>query len=250
MKSRSIVRHDDTVNVYLINLDSRQDRLDQARKQLEHFGIDFERVSAVASRPDFSIVHPFVTPSVAAIWLSHVKALSMFLESGSQRALILEDDFLICSRKDELIKRIQLVSDYDLLQVGFLVTNFFDWISYKFVNISDLFFKTLSRYSHLSLPFSKSLSKKFLVYKQDSISLKIVKGNFRAGAHAYIVTRDFAEELLKFNNPIVFSTDQFYMSLAAMNSFNIARLRKSIIGQSKSHSSVDKRFISQKISTE
>ena len=234
------------MNVYLINLDSRPDRLAESTQQLERFGIDFERVSAVTSSLDFSVAHPFVTPSVAAIWLSHVKALSAFLESGAQQALILEDDFLISCGKDELLEKSELVSGYDLLQIGFLVTNIFDRLAYKFANISDIFYKTLSRYSRLSLPFSKSLSSKFLVYGQDSISFKIVRGNFRAGAHAYIVTRNFAEGLLKLNTPIVFSTDQFYISLAAMNSFKIARLRKSIIGQSKSPSSVDKRFVSQK----
>ena len=233
------------MKAYLINLDSRQDRLSEATKQLELFGIDFERIPAVESNGGLTSAHPFVTSSVAAIWLSHLKAITTFLDSGDDFALILEDDLEIICSSQQLAAALGASSKYDFLQLGFLVTNFIDRIDYRFANIQDRVLKILSNYSSTSLPFSSYFRSKFLVYDQYGVPSEIVKQNIRAGAHAYVVSRDFAKLLLNFNFPILFSTDQFYISLATMRSFNMARPRFALITQTNSRSSVSRRFKSQ-----
>jgi GR25 family glycosyltransferase involved in LPS biosynthesis len=235
------------MDVYLINLDDRPDRLQTASTQLIELGIQFNRVSAVKAENDFTTKYPFVTPQVAAIWLSHLKALSLFLESKSDLCLVLEDDFVFQKSEDALLGVYNLAKDYDLFQIGFLRTGLLDWLNYKATNIRDFAFKFLHQYSKLSMPFSRTLNEKFLIYSQESTEFRVVKNDFRAGAHGYLISRKFALQVLKFNDPVLFSADQFFMSLATMKSFRIARLRKSIVGQSSSPSSVSSRFISQRV---
>ena len=234
------------MNVYLINLDSRPDRLTSATAQLQDLGINFERIPAISPGQDFSELFPFVTPGVAAIWLSHMKALSAFLATEEEFALILEDDFEIKVKGEKFYEILSTSKDQDFLQIGFLVTNAIDSLQFLFNNIKDLFFKILNRFSKTSLPYSQFFRSKYLVYDQDEAPIILVKHNVRAGAHAYVLNRDFAQVLLKLNKPLVFSADQFYISLAAMRSFKMARVRKSIVSQSSSQSSIQNRFTSQK----
>jgi GR25 family glycosyltransferase involved in LPS biosynthesis len=234
------------MDAYLINLDDRLDRLQSASTQLAGLGIGYKRVSAVKPENDFNTKYPYVAPQVAAIWLSHLKALSLFLDSKNELCLVLEDDFVFKKPKIGLPVVYNLAKDYDLLQIGFLRTGFLDWLNFKAINIQDLALKFLNRYSKYSLPFSRILNEKFLIYSQDFTSIGVVINDFRAGAHGYLISRKFALEVLEFNDPVLFSADQFFMSLATMKSFRIARLRKSIVGQDSSPSSVSFRFTSQR----
>ena len=235
-----------TMKAYLINLDSRKDRLVSSIEQLKNFAIDFERIPAVSVGSDFSLRYPHVTPHVAAIWLSHMEALTAFLKSGEDYTLILEDDFVFDSSREIFMNYLDLSTDFDLLQIGFLTTNSYDWVELKVTNFIDLALKGIYRYSKLRLPWTSKLQTKFLVYDQESVRLEVVKNDFRSGAHAYIVRREFAQKLLGFNNPVLFSADQFLVSLAKMKSFSFARLRRSIVRQSNSPSSVQLRFTSQR----
>jgi len=234
------------MNAYLINLDGRPDRLTSATAQLQNLGINFRRIPAISPDKDFAELFPFVTPGVAAIWLSHMKALSAFLATKEESALILEDDLEIKVKSGKFYEILSTSENFDFLQIGFLVTNTIDSVQFLFNNIKDLFFKILNRFSNTSLPYSQFFRSKYLVYDQDETPLILVKHNVRAGAHAYVVNREFAKVLLNLNNPIIFSTDQFYISLAAMRSFKMARVRKSIVSQSSSQSSIQSRFTSQK----
>jgi GR25 family glycosyltransferase involved in LPS biosynthesis len=234
------------MNAYLINLDGRPDRLSSATVQLHNLGINFRRIPAISPDRDFAELFPFVTPGIAAIWLSHMKALSTFLATEEEFALILEDDFEIKVGREKFYEMLATSDAFDFLQIGFLVTNAIDAIQFIFHNLKDFFLKTLNKFSKTSMPFSQFIRSKYLVYDQDETHVLIVKHNVRAGAHAYVVNREFAQVLLQLNRPIIFSTDQFYISLATMRSFKMARVRKSIVSQSSSQSSIQKRFTSQK----
>ncbi len=92
------------VSVYLINLDRSPDRLRNATANLNEVGLPFERISAVDGRnldmenmADFAVVdvikkERWITPQVIGCSLSHYQAYKDFLASGSEWALILEDD--------------------------------------------------------------------------------------------------------------------------------------------------------------
>lgn len=89
------------MRVYLINLNSRPDRLDWSRRQLMHLGIDFERIAAIGKQEarllagtarfcpheDYSL-----SDGELGCFLSHLKTWRKFLETGEDLCLILEDD--------------------------------------------------------------------------------------------------------------------------------------------------------------
>lgn len=233
------------MKVYLINLDERTDRLSRASKQLNGAGCEFERVSAVKPSKDFERTYPYVTPGVAAIWLSHMECMERFLKTEQEYALILEDDFLLPKNLKSLEKILPTEFSFDFFQVGFLVTNLVDRVDIWISNGVDLLLKILSKVSKLSIqPFSQ-LHGRFLIKDQIGTTLQIVRHDIRPGAHAYIVSRSFARDLIQMNRPLIFSTDAFYISLAKMRGFTMLRFRKSRVGQDGSTSSIGSRFVKQ-----
>jgi GR25 family glycosyltransferase involved in LPS biosynthesis len=234
------------MQAFLINLDDRPDRLASAIAQLKSHGIPYQRVSAISARDGSTSDNPFVTSGVAAIWLSHVKALREFVDSGQPYGIILEDDFDVKCNLKQMSRALAYCDGQDFLQIGYLITNIVDYIEYKLSNLVDFFAKILNRFSKILIFSDNFLSNRFLVYDQDGVPFQVVTHNVRPGAHAYIVSRTFAQTLISFNNPILFSADQFYMSLAQMRSFRMGRLRKALVLQTNSQSSVSQRFKVQK----
>jgi len=233
------------MKVYLINLDERTDRLSRASKQLNEAGCEFERVSAIKPSKDFERLFPYVTPGVAAIWLSHMECMERFLKTKQEYALILEDDFLLPKSLQSLEKILPPEFSFDFFQVGFLITNLVDRFDFSISNSFDLLLKFLSKVSRLSIKPFGQLRSRFLVKDQVGTSFQIVRHDVRPGAHAYIVSRSFAQDLVRMNNPLLFSTDAFYISLAKMRGFTMLRFRKSRIGQDGSTSSIGSRFVKQ-----
>jgi len=94
----------DRIDFYVINLDRSVDRMKQFAKDFESFPIPFIRVSGIEGQTltipienydalkFFSYVGREATPGDIGCYLSHLKVLRMFLESGKEFALICEDD--------------------------------------------------------------------------------------------------------------------------------------------------------------
>lgn len=91
--------------VYLINLDSSQDRLASATRQLRAAGLSFERVPAFDGRALRPQDFPDYDPAGAVAYmgrplrggeigcyLSHLAAARRFLESGAKCGIVFEDD--------------------------------------------------------------------------------------------------------------------------------------------------------------
>ena len=96
--------------IYVINLDRSPERLTRISGQLKKARLGFERVPAVDGRDldlgesDVSMAqlvdvdhwrkyhHRTLLPAEVGCYLSHLNALDMFLASGRESALILEDD--------------------------------------------------------------------------------------------------------------------------------------------------------------
>ena len=103
--------------VYCINLDKRYDRWHETRLELGKFGIDCERVSAVAGNPGVS--SPMRSGAVGCA-MSHLKVCEMAKSAGFKKILILEDDVVFCDDFDKLFETYvaQVPSDWKLLYAG------------------------------------------------------------------------------------------------------------------------------------
>jgi GR25 family glycosyltransferase involved in LPS biosynthesis len=226
--------------VYIINLDSRQDRWQSVIHQAQLLNFQFVRISAVDSSPSKTDSNPYLADGVFAIWKSHQRALNQFLATSDSHCMILEDDFLLA--KGYSLNKIceYIESDFDFIQIGFLKFGVLDRLDLSTKNASDFFFKFLHKIS-LIIPGANFNSRLF-ISSQRGIKINLVLANIRPGAHAYVVSRRMAEALLEINSPPFLSTDLLYMALGEMRSFRMVRTRRSLVRQSNSKSSVIDRF--------
>jgi GR25 family glycosyltransferase involved in LPS biosynthesis len=230
------------MDAFVINLDSRPDRWAEVVKQKSRLNCNVVRVPAVTISKR-TLSGSMVTPGVQAIWDSHVLAMKTFLESGEKLCIILEDDFSFTGADLSIFFQFASEMDMDFLQIGFLTTSIFEWLSIARTNIVDSLLKILARISDMKYINSIKFFNKLLIREQRGIHQKFVVGDIRPGAHCYLISRKFAESCLKLNYPTAISADGFFMALSWMRTFKMFRLRKSIAQQSNSTSSVESRFL-------
>ena len=230
------------MKAYVINLNSRTDRWNSVERQSRTLGFPLIRVDAISK--DEVPAEPFVTSAVAAAWYSHKKAMSSFLETEDEYALILEDDFVLQSRWSNFDFSKYQSLDIDFLQIGYLITTPLDLLEMKIKASADLFLKILTWVAHTRVIKKTNLRKKILIREQLDLPLHLVASDIRPGAHAYIVSRQFALAMQQINSPVILSTDALYIALGWMRSFKFVRLRKSVVSQSDSITSIDDRFSS------
>lgn len=230
------------MKAYVINLESRPDRWQGVTGQRKDLGFEIERIIAV-SMSDVNDTETYVAAGVAATWASHQRAMKTFLESNDDYGLIMEDDFLITkswgSFDIELLKKLQI----DFLQLGFLITSPIDAGIYTLLEIWDFCLKFLNRLGHLPLLHKLPIFNRFIVKEQDNVPWGVVPHNIRPGGQSYIVSRKFAKAALNMNTPTFNTTDAFYMSIGDVRTFRMYRMRRNLIKQSNSPSSVEKRFV-------
>jgi GR25 family glycosyltransferase involved in LPS biosynthesis len=179
----------------------------------------------------------YLDPPVEACFESHLRALAKFIDSGAEFALILEDDFLVSSSLLSVDLNLAAKFDFDFLQIGFLRTTIFQSISILNKNLFDLFYKfgaILIRHG-LSPRFLKT---KQLFREQLGVPRKIVLNDIRPGAHAYVVSRKFALAMQDVKGPVFLSVDGLYIALGLIKIFKMGRLRKNLVKQSGSSSSI------------
>ena len=208
------------VEIYVINLDRRPDRLERIGSTLTSRNLKFNRVSAVdgSKSPVGQSELDLLSPGERAIWSSHQKALDDFLMSESKFALILEDDANLANSQisQESISKWVSVTEalgLSMLQVGFI----------------SQFYKLSKPRGLLDLVLA--FRAKRIVY-QRGLETRIVLGEFRSGAHAYLVNRALAQLLVGANTPTLLAADNFFESLARQDSKKrFGRLLKSAIEQ-------------------
>jgi GR25 family glycosyltransferase involved in LPS biosynthesis len=216
-------------------------------KQSGKLGLACVRVNAIEAKDLPVGFDDYVTPGIAAIWMSHQSAMSQFLQTGDEFGLILEDDFLI--NRDFQIHLDKLVGfdEFDFLQLGYLNSTIFEFSRIKVANVRDLVFKFLFKVTNRSKLRSLSMARKFFVLEQRGIPFCLVQSDIRAGAHAYVISRDFASAALKMNIPIFVSADAYFIALGGMRTFKMLRSRVNLVRQSSSPSSIQTRFKSEVI---
>jgi len=228
------------MEILLISLEGRDDRRNAAESVLSVLDLPIVWIPGVTC-DESSNPSNFVTNEVAGCWLAHVKALN-YAASSSRSVLIVEDDLLLTGKPKKLLQILRKFeeAEIDLLQLGFVESDYPQTILRKFRSIIN-YMESVFVVICLRCPprFILGISKRVrfqearnrVVVAKKLGTSQVVNDNFLAGTHAYLVTPKFASILKEMNSPIVFSADQFLMSLSAMRTFQIYRLGKSIVTQ-------------------
>jgi len=217
--------------ILVVSLESATNRRALVVSQLK--GHDFKFVSAIDGKTNGFMGNPFVTATVDAIWNSHKEAYKGFLSSAHDYCLVLEDDFLI---KDFnlLSKNLESLVNFnpDLVQVGWLQTGFDIWVLRVNEGISYYIFRFLNRIAKFSPRLQRLCMGKMRTRRASRFPSTVIPDSFLPGAHGYLISRKFAESVLKLNDPTFLSADDFLIALTKMRSFNVCRTRKCLISQS------------------
>ena len=221
---------DTSIPLYVINLDRDADRWDSVVQETATSLFKTYRVDAINAHelPE----HDFVSSGVHAAWLSHLKAMGIFLESDAEFALIAEDDFHIINLK-ELSSQIEVLNTlkWDMVQLGFLKPGIDTKIKILVANTEGQIFNLLGKLSQLPGLTSKSFSSRMRV-KQSLITPKgFVVDDCQPGAHFYLVRRSFCQSISVLNDPQFLSVDDFYTALSRMRTFRMLRIKRNLATQ-------------------
>ena len=222
----------------VINLDSRPDRWSESQVQFRRLPFVPERLSAVDASSATIRGIGYVKGAVAACNYSHRESWQRFLDSSATHLFVLEDDFVITKKISSEIFDILISQDLDFLQVGYITSSLGEKISLGIENFRDALLKGFLLLLKLS-NFSNSLiNQRLLLRERVGLQFNVVLNSAGAGTHAYIINRKIASELLKMNTPMFLSADDFFIALAKMRIFRMARFRQSKVSQSQSKSSI------------
>ena len=228
------------MDVYLINLDEDKERLRIATAELSKIGLVFRRISGFVVTSEMNLDN-FVTNSVAGCWLAHRQVFEMIC-NANQPGLILEDDIQL-RKGHEKISEILYKADpenFDVLQIGFVELALSESVLRKLRDAIKIVEQILaSQIDRMHFPFLLSIKRRVRFIEAMNAhkfgkslgSIKVVSDSFLPGTHGYLVTPKIAREILKLNQPIFLSADQFFMSLASMRSFRCFRVSRSLINQ-------------------
>ena len=205
--------------IQVINLATRPDRLDRMSSQLNEAGLGFETLVAVDGKRS-GYESKFLSLGEIGCFQSHVKAMRRQKEVGAAYSLILEDDAALSSAvSEEFLSEMTLLMDrnkLDILQIGF-IEHF-----YKFSLRSGILEAVISFLNGRG--------------KRDSSGVRYVVGDFRSGAHAYIVSARLAEGISEaISQPPLLPWDDWLGLMAKAQThrhMRIARLVKSMVSQS------------------
>ena len=224
LSHRSLGIYSDPVRVYVINLKRRPDRLERVTERFAAVGVGltihqaFDREELAAASPDDLIVG-----GLLANWKSHQELLDRIADSRESHALIVEDDAVPSGNVDwprliHALPQAMAANDFGFLQVGFVSWQY-GWTRPGILERARL---ALYRSSLTSL--------------QLDTKRPVVVGSVLSGAHAYVVSCDFARRMSRANDPCWTGSDGLWMRMASMSGWAgrfpvMARLRRSIVEQ-------------------
>jgi len=204
--------------IQVINLASRPDRLAVMRSQLKNAGLDFKTQVAVDGKRA-ALESEFLSKGEIGAFKSHVNAMRRQKEAGVAYSLILEDDATLTSVVNEkfLSEMLELMerNKLDILQIGFIEH------LYSFSLRSGVFESLINLLNERG--------------RRDPSGFRYVLGEFRSGAHAYIVSARLAEGISSaVSEPPLLPWDDWLGLMAKAQThrnFRIARLVKSVVSQ-------------------
>ncbi len=104
-------------DIFIINLDRREDRWAHCSQQIDKFGFKAEKIKAVDGSGIFNPTS--LSPSNYALLLSHRLAIEMAKERGLREVIILEDDADFVENLNERLKEVEEVpTDWDIIYLG------------------------------------------------------------------------------------------------------------------------------------
>ena len=204
--------------IQVINLEKRPDRLSLISANLHKAGLRFETQVAVDGQK-FGLESKFLSKGEIGCFKSHVNCMRRQVEAGAQFSLILEDDAALSPVVNEkfLLDMTELMirNEIDVLQIGFI----------------EHFYSLSIRRGVLEFLIELLKSRG----ERDSSGVRFVLGEFRAGAHAYIINTRLSEAIsTKVFEPPLIPWDGYLASLAGQigrGEIRIARLVKSVVAQ-------------------
>jgi GR25 family glycosyltransferase involved in LPS biosynthesis len=226
---------------FLINLDKRSDRWADFLENSAELHFPTLRFSAVTAE-SLSLDELRLPSTVAACWKSHQGVAKAFLESDAEHCLVLEDDVHLTHPAIQALNHIweQSFQGIDLLQVGFCVHNnqLANRSSYRLqIKLIGL----AKSFRMLNLPVTRKFLSSLYGYEfffLEQISHPVARNTFELGTHAYVMSRNFAETMIQFNNPVYLPADLALMELANTKKFDSLRLVTSLVDQTDSPSSI------------
>jgi GR25 family glycosyltransferase involved in LPS biosynthesis len=211
---------------YVINIDSSEERFTHFSRLNAEYGREVQRISAVTPKNTDLSQAIYVSQSVAACWESHLKLLRLFLQSDNDFAFVQEDDSILKKFESSHYVDFMKKNSIDFLQVGFLygtIGRKIEILGKNLLHISLLIVKVI--FSRLQP--SSNINKKVLVREIFTNHANLVPADVRAGTHAYLISRHFAEHVIRMNKPIFLAADDYFMAMSRMRSFAMYRLFKS-----------------------
>ena len=204
--------------IQVINLEKRPDRLALISADLHKAGLSFLTQVAVDGQTVESS-SKFLSKAEVGCFKSHVNSMRKQVETGAPFSLILEDDAALSpvvnekflSEMTELMIRNQI----DVLQIGF-IEHFYSLSVRR--GLLEFFIELLKGRG-----------------QKDVSGVRFVLGEFRSGAHAYIINNRLAEAIsAAATEPTLIPFDD-WLGLIAMGqthrNIKIARLVKSVVAQ-------------------
>ena len=196
--------------IFVITLEHRKDRQDAATTSLNQAGISFQfSVSSRSEQLEKFESMPKATQIEVAIWGAHVKALKSMLETESEWALILEDDFVIQELGFDLLKNQKAIDiilesigvHYSILQIGFLENSKRRKLMILPAQAFKLFFRFnrfdlrsyLNNFRLLGFKNGSNLNK---ILEENGLSKTKVLYGLRLATHAYFINRDAAAVII------------------------------------------------------
>lgn len=128
--SEGLVGMTNTIHVYLINLPNAQDRLRHAESELSKLQIPYTVVKAIRGS-ELDYPHPQFSETTYKLmqgrrridaevgcYLSHMKAIQLFLDSDHDYGLMLEDDIRFEASAKEVITSALQAASFDMLRLS------------------------------------------------------------------------------------------------------------------------------------
>jgi len=246
---------------YLLNVDSRTDRLLNASNRFAEIGQSYKRVSAITgSNLVENGFHLITRPNTEANWRSIQKIFKLFLESEDNFCFVFEDDVVFYPEFASFSKCFNenFDQEVDVLQFGFLTfegrnddrkKNIYKVIRVYVINLILArlkFVKFFSKCDYLAsssifeilLGRLKESEQRILMQKQLGLKHPLIRA-FEPGTHGFIVSRRMAQLVCEFNLPMIMSADLVFMTLAKNPQFNIYRLGFPLAGQDDTTPSIN-----------
>jgi GR25 family glycosyltransferase involved in LPS biosynthesis len=225
--------------ILLINLDSRPDRLASSRSFAESQGFGFTRISAINGAELNLDRNSILSPGAIGCYKSHLEAYKIFIKSGASHALILEDD-LVGDNFGEYLRKFEFsqLTNVDVLQVGYLNRGLRHKFDVRLVNLESRLFKILSILSAKSTFIKKAIGDRMRIKQYTNAPNQFIPDDFRSGCHSYFISKAMAKWVLEQGEPKFLTIDSLFGCLQWAHHFQIYRLRKSVVGQTDSPSSI------------